>query len=55
MRHNLEKRKLNNIFWSVFKEMRFAVMFEHLISGFVLGVSRVAVEVSINSVHLSVY
>lgn len=47
MRHNLGKRKLNNIFWSVFKEMRFAVMSEHLILGLVLGVSRVAVEVSI--------
>ena len=55
MRHNLGKRKLNKIFWSLFKEMCFPVMFEHLISGLVLGVSRVAVEVSIAGVYLSVY
>lgn len=35
--------------------MCYAVMFEHLISGLVLGVSRVAVEVSINAVYLTVY
>lgn len=33
MRHNLGKRKLNQMFWSVFKEMCFAAVFEHLISG----------------------
>lgn len=55
MHHNLGKRKLNKIFWSLFKEMCFAVMFEHLISALVLGVSRVAAEVSIAGVYLSVY
>lgn len=55
MHHNLGKRKLNKIFWSLFKEMCFAVMFEHLISGLALGVSGVAVEVSIVGVYLSVY
>lgn len=55
MRHNLGERKLNKIFWSVFKEMCFVVVFEHLISGPVLGVSRVAVEVSVTGVYLSVY
>lgn len=47
MRHNLGEKKLNKKYWSVFKEMPFAVMSEHLIPGLVLGISIVGFYLSV--------